>query len=54
MQKVISYCRSQRLYSVFGLVLRRKMPMLALCAKLGFARVSSDEDNEMIKVVLRL
>jgi acetyltransferase len=54
MEKVIGYCRSRRLKSVFGLVLRRNTPMLALCAKLGFAKESSDEDDDMIKVVLRL
>lgn len=54
MTKIIDYCRSQGVASVFGLVLRNNERMLGLCSRLGFAKAPDDDDDDMVKVVLQL
>jgi acetyltransferase len=54
MTKIIEYCRSQGVASLFGLVLRKNQRMLGLCARLGFSTVADEDDDDMVKVVLPL
>jgi acyl-CoA synthetase (NDP forming)/GNAT superfamily N-acetyltransferase len=54
MQKVITYCRAQKVATIFGHVLRKNVRMLALCAKLGFVTGSVDEDDDFLIVSLTL
>jgi acetyltransferase len=54
MQKIIAYCRAQKVASIFGHVLRKNTRMLGLCAKLGFVRGSVVEDDDTVRVGLTL
>jgi acetyl-CoA synthetase (ADP-forming)/acetyltransferase len=54
MARIIAYCRAQGVESLFGLVLRNNVRMLGLCARLGFATASDENDDDMVKVVLPL
>jgi acetyltransferase len=54
MQKIIRYCESRNVRTIVGLVLKKNPGMRGLATRLGFVTSSSDEDDDMVTVTLRL
>lgn len=54
MHALIDYARSQGIGELFGTVLRDNLTMLELAERLGFERVDSPDDPELIEVRLPL
>ncbi len=54
MNRLIGYAKRRGIGEIYGEVLRRNVPMLGLCRKLGFAQSNVPDDPSIIHVTLNL
>ncbi|MGI9510581.1 MAG: GNAT family N-acetyltransferase [Geminicoccaceae bacterium] len=54
MERLIAYARKRGIGELYGEVLRKNRPMLALCKKLGFEQAALPEDPAIVRVRLDL
>ncbi|MGI9502584.1 MAG: GNAT family N-acetyltransferase, partial [Geminicoccaceae bacterium] len=54
MERLIAYAKKRGIGELYGEVLRRNMPMLSLCEKLGFTEKAVPDDPTVVHVSLNL
>lgn len=54
MERLIAYARKRGIGELYGEVLRKNAPMLALCEKLGFVQSMDEDDPAIVHVSLDL
>ncbi|MGI9498685.1 MAG: GNAT family N-acetyltransferase, partial [Geminicoccaceae bacterium] len=54
MERLIAYAKKRGIGELYGEVLRKNVPMLSLCEKLGFVQSPVDDDHSILHVSLDL